>query len=314
MRFARGVRSARGSVLSTLFGVSSLLTPFALGAAIGGIASERVPLGNAAGDAIGSWLNPTSIAVGALAVLTSAYLAAVWLTADAARGERDDDLVHAFRWRALAAGALAGAMALGGLLVLSADAEGVYDGLTSGAGLAALLAWAAAGIATMAFVAHRRLEAARWSAPAGRRRDRRRLGARAASAGAPGADRRAGCRGRGHARRAARLAGRRRRDPDPVARTPVRARPARTLRRATRRAGLARAHGPRADRDRCAGVVPWHPAGVVAAVCAALGVPLTLLSDGGTGLVLGVVLLLAAVAAAAVFVVPQVALGEPEDR
>ena len=71
-------------ILGALFGASSVLTPFALGAAIGGIASGRVPLGNAAGDAIDSWLNPTSIAVGVLAVATSAYLAAVWLTADAA--------------------------------------------------------------------------------------------------------------------------------------------------------------------------------------------------------------------------------------
>jgi hypothetical protein len=56
-----------------------------------------------------------------------------------------------------------------------------------------------------------------------------------------------------------------------------------------------------------------RPAGVAAAVCAALGVPLTFLSDGGVGLALGVVLLLAAVAAGASFVVPQVALGGDAD-
>jgi cytochrome bd ubiquinol oxidase subunit II len=39
--------------------VSSVLTPFALGAAVGGIASGRVPVGNAKGDLITSWLNPT---------------------------------------------------------------------------------------------------------------------------------------------------------------------------------------------------------------------------------------------------------------
>src|SRR3954471_11767574 len=48
--------------------VASVVTPFALGAAIGGIASGRVPVGNAAGDPFSSWLNPTSIAVGVLAV------------------------------------------------------------------------------------------------------------------------------------------------------------------------------------------------------------------------------------------------------
>src|SRR3954452_1095055 len=47
--------------VDTLFGISSVLTPFALGAAVGGIASGRVPVGNAAGHLFSSWLNPTSI-------------------------------------------------------------------------------------------------------------------------------------------------------------------------------------------------------------------------------------------------------------
>src|SRR5919197_1022673 len=68
-----------------VFGASSVLTPFALGAAIGGIASGRVPVGNAAGDLITSWLNATSILIGALAVVTSGYLAAVYLAGDATR-------------------------------------------------------------------------------------------------------------------------------------------------------------------------------------------------------------------------------------
>ena len=150
-------------ILGALFGLSSVLTPFALGAAVGGIASGRVPLGTAAGDAIDSWLNPTSVLVGVLAVATSAYLAAVWLTADAARAGHDDR-GDAFRRRALAAGVTAGAVAFGGLFVLSSDSERIYDGLTSGAGLVAAVASAAAGAATLGFVARRRLEAARWSA------------------------------------------------------------------------------------------------------------------------------------------------------
>src|SRR5215213_2691677 len=67
------------NVLGTIFGISSFITPFALGTVVGAIASDRVPVGNAKGDAIDSWLNPTSIAVGLIAVATSAYLAAVWL-------------------------------------------------------------------------------------------------------------------------------------------------------------------------------------------------------------------------------------------
>src|SRR5919205_276730 len=66
-------------VTGFIFGASSGLTPFALGAAIGGIASGRVPVGNARGDLITSWLNPTSILIGVLAVVTGVYLAAVFL-------------------------------------------------------------------------------------------------------------------------------------------------------------------------------------------------------------------------------------------
>jgi cytochrome d ubiquinol oxidase subunit II len=150
-------------ILGALFGASSVLTPLALGMAIGGIASERVPLGNAAGDPVDAWLNPTSITVGVLAVATSGYLAAVWLTGDAARAGRDD-LAGPFRVRALASAAIAGAIALGALLVLRGDAERIYDGLTSGSGLVALLASVAAGAATALLVARRRPEPARWSA------------------------------------------------------------------------------------------------------------------------------------------------------
>ncbi len=91
------------SAIDTAFAISSILTPFALGAAVGGIASLRVPVGNAAGDPFSSWLNPTSLLIGVLAVATAAYLAAVFLCADAARlGE--PALERKFRSRALAAG------------------------------------------------------------------------------------------------------------------------------------------------------------------------------------------------------------------
>ena len=68
-----------------VFGASSILTPFALGTAIGGIAAGEVPVGNAEGDLWTSWLNPTSITIGVLAVVTSGYLAAVYLAGDAER-------------------------------------------------------------------------------------------------------------------------------------------------------------------------------------------------------------------------------------
>ena len=55
---------AEARAVDTLTAVGSLLAPFALAAAAGGIASQRVPVGNAAGDLWSSWLNPTSLMAG----------------------------------------------------------------------------------------------------------------------------------------------------------------------------------------------------------------------------------------------------------
>jgi cytochrome bd ubiquinol oxidase subunit II len=146
-----------------VFGVSSILTPLALGAAVGAIASGRVPVGNAEGDLVTSWLNTTSILIGGLAVATAGYLAAVYLAGDAARAGAAQ-LARAFRVRALAMGLVAGALAVGGLAVLREDARPLFDDLTSGAGLAAVLLSALAGLATLGLVRAGRYEAARFSA------------------------------------------------------------------------------------------------------------------------------------------------------
>lgn len=150
-------------VIDTIFSLSSILTPFALGAMVGAIATGRVPVGNAAGERFSSWLNSTSILVGVLAVATSAYLAAVYLAADAARAN-ERELERAFRVRALGAGVVAGALALAGIVVLRGDARSMYDELVSGKALAAVVVSAAAGLATLALVYRRRFEAARYTA------------------------------------------------------------------------------------------------------------------------------------------------------
>jgi cytochrome bd ubiquinol oxidase subunit II len=131
--------------------ISSVIAPFALGACLGGIASGRVPYGNARGDLVSSWLNPTSIVTGALAVTFSAYLAAVYLSDDAMRRGRGA-LVAPYRRRALGAGAAAGVLSLVGLVVLREDAHPLYRDLVAGAGLPALIASAVAGVATLALV------------------------------------------------------------------------------------------------------------------------------------------------------------------
>ena len=150
-------------VIGGLFALSSILTPFFLAAAVGGVASGRVPVGNASGDAVTSWWNPTSVLVGCLAVVTGAYLAAVYLAADSRR-LGDEELAETFRVRALAVGVLAGAVALGGIAVLREDARPLYDDLLAGGPLALVIVSAAAGVATLALVWWRRYGLARLSA------------------------------------------------------------------------------------------------------------------------------------------------------
>ena len=155
--------SSETRAIDTLFACSSILTPFALGTVVGAIASGRVPVGNAAGNLITSWLNPTSILIGALAVATGAYLAAVYLAADAVRFG-DPWLARAFRARALIAGVGAGAIAIAGLAVLHSDARAVYRQLVAGRALPALAVSIASGITALALVSRRRYEPARYTA------------------------------------------------------------------------------------------------------------------------------------------------------
>ena len=150
-------------ILGGLFALSSVLVPFCFGACVGAIAGGEVPVGNAGGDPITSWLNPLGITCGVIFVLTGAYLSAVYMAADAERGELRE-LQRAFRARALAAGIAAGIAAAVGLLVLRSEARDLYDDLVSGGGLACIAVSAAAGIATLVLVWRGRYAAARYSA------------------------------------------------------------------------------------------------------------------------------------------------------
>jgi cytochrome d ubiquinol oxidase subunit II len=126
-------KAVTGVALERLFGAtfaaSSVITPFFLGAVAGAVASGRVPAGIAEAHPVRSFVNPTSVLGGTLAVVVCAYLAAVYLIADADRAD-DSILVEAFRRRALVAGVVAGGLALGGIAVLHADAPELFSGLT----------------------------------------------------------------------------------------------------------------------------------------------------------------------------------------
>lgn len=143
------------------FAASSVITPFFLGAVAGAVASGRVPA-EGTGDVMGSWVTPTSMLGGTLAVGTAAYLAAVYLTADAASARRED-LVAWFRVRALATAVVTGAVALVGIAVLAADAPVLFDELV-GRALPLVVVSAAGGMASIALVWTRRFEVARYAA------------------------------------------------------------------------------------------------------------------------------------------------------
>ena len=159
-----GSASARElRAIDLVFSLSSILTPFALGSAVGAIASGRVPVGNARGAEFSSWLSPTGVLLGVLAVASSAYLAAVFLAADAAR-RREAQLEQRFRVLALGSGVAAGALAVAGLFVLHSDAHHLYERLAHARAIAGPIVSAIAGLATLLLVARRRYEPARYSA------------------------------------------------------------------------------------------------------------------------------------------------------
>jgi cytochrome d ubiquinol oxidase subunit II len=118
-----------------------------------------VPPGIATGDVVTSWINPTSILGGVLAVLVCAYLAAVFLCLDALH-EGHTEIAEGFRTRALGTAAVTGLAGLAGLFVLRADAPLLAEGLF-GRALPVIVISVLAGIASIVLLVRRRYAAAR---------------------------------------------------------------------------------------------------------------------------------------------------------
>jgi cytochrome bd ubiquinol oxidase subunit II len=129
--FRKSVISLRyRRIFAAAFAASSVLVPYCMGAIAGGIASGRVAAGGQAGDPVTSWINPSSIHSGVLAVAAVAYLAAAYLVWDARRLD-DAEMAEYFRRRAIIAAAVAGVIGLVRTFVLRADAPYLFQGLTS---------------------------------------------------------------------------------------------------------------------------------------------------------------------------------------
>ncbi|MGK2874396.1 MAG: cytochrome d ubiquinol oxidase subunit II [Nocardioides sp.] len=160
-KFSATLGQAR--LFGVIFAASSILTPFFFGTVAGGIASGRVPLdGN--GDRWTSWLNPTSLFGGAIAVGTCAFLAGTFLVADARRSGHER-LAEELRTRAFLVGAVTGALVFAALWPIREDAPTLSEGLTGRA--APLIALSAlGGVATLVLLWRRRYSVARYTAVA----------------------------------------------------------------------------------------------------------------------------------------------------
>jgi cytochrome d ubiquinol oxidase subunit II len=130
------------------FAISSLLTPFFMGAVVGAIAAGNVP-GDGNGAPFSSWLEPLPLLTGAMFVASGAYLSAVFLIGDARRAG-EGELQSYFARRALAAAAVAGVAAAFGLIELHAEARYIFDRLIDeGLPLVILSALCGIGVLTL---------------------------------------------------------------------------------------------------------------------------------------------------------------------
>ena len=157
--FAPSVSQAR--LFGAVFAAASLITPFFLGTVAGALASGRVPA-HGYGPLLESWVNPTSLTGGALAVASCVLLAGVYLTADASRAGLIR-LGHRLRRRTLIVGIVAVLIVLGGAYPIFHDAPTLSHGLL-GRALPLVIVAALAGLLTLVLLLRRAYGPARLSA------------------------------------------------------------------------------------------------------------------------------------------------------
>jgi len=123
-----------------IFAIASTVTPLLLGTILGAIATGAVgaqdptTATNFAQAYVSPWLSPFPIAVGVLALVLFAFLAAVYLTVEAS----DDDLRVDFRARALSSAVALVVVAIAVLVLARSEAPLVWHSLMEGSGAMAL--------------------------------------------------------------------------------------------------------------------------------------------------------------------------------
>lgn len=125
-----------------VFGISSTITPFLLGACMGAVSTGAIRVVNHRVTTEGlPWLLPMSLMTGALALAICAYLAAVYLTI-----ETHDELQRDFRRYALVAGTFTVALSVLALPLMRAEAPHLWRGLLSARALPMLAAGVVAAL------------------------------------------------------------------------------------------------------------------------------------------------------------------------
>jgi len=144
-----------------IFGVASLVSPLALGAAGGAIAAGRIRIraGVIEAGVVSSWATWLPAITAILALAVCAYLAASYLTVEAV-AVGDVELAEEFRARALASGVAAGAFAATGLIVARAEAPVLSHGMLH-RGLPFVVLSAVGGVISLVAMAARRYRLAR---------------------------------------------------------------------------------------------------------------------------------------------------------
>jgi cytochrome d ubiquinol oxidase subunit II len=151
-------------VTGAAFAFSSLLTPFFMGTVVGAIAAGAVPA-NASHASLAAWTSATALLSGFMFVAACGYLAAVYLTVEAAR--RGNRPMRAyFTRRAQAAAIVAGALSLAALFELQ-NSDPVLYGRLTGRALPLVVIAGVCGLAVLALLTGGRLTGVRVIAATG---------------------------------------------------------------------------------------------------------------------------------------------------